>query len=95
MGKKTNNEAEYAALLLLLKAASERGVTRIKIYGDSQLVVRQISRQWKINLPHLRALAQDAWKLMEGMTVELEWIPRDQNKLADRLSNEAIDGKIA
>lgn len=95
LGKKTNNEAEYAALLLLLKAASDRGVTRLKIYGDSQLVVRQISRQWKINLPHLRKLAQDAWKLMEGMTVELEWIPRDQNIRADKLSNEALDGRIA
>lgn len=93
LGKKTNNEAEYAALLLLLKAAAERGVRRLTVYGDSKLVVSQVSRQWKINLPHLRALAQDAWKLMEGMSVELEWIPRERNKRADILSNEAIDSK--
>lgn len=93
LGKKTNNEAEYAALLLLLKAAGERGIRRLTVYGDSKLVVSQVSRQWKINLPHLRALAQEAWKLMEGMSVELEWIPRDSNKRADMLSNEAIDNK--
>lgn len=91
LGKKTNNEAEYSALLLLLNAAAERGVKRLKVYGDSKLVVSQVSRQWKINLPHLRVLAQEAWKLMEGMNVELEWIPRERNKQADALSNEAID----
>lgn len=95
LGTKTNNEAEYAALLLLLGAAAGRGVTRLKVYGDSKLVVCQVSRRWKINLPHLRALAQEAWKLAEGMSVELEWIPREQNKRADALSNEAIDGRIA
>lgn len=91
LGKKTNNEAEYSALLLLLEAAARRGFRRLKVYGDSKLVVCQVSRQWKINLPHLRAMAQEAWRLMEGMDVELEWIPRERNKQADALSNEAID----
>ena len=55
-------------------------------------MVSQVSKQWKINLPHLRALAQEAWGLMEGMSVTLEWIPREKNKLADALSNQGIDG---
>ncbi len=92
LGTKTNNEAEYTALLLLLKAAKERDVKTLNIYGDSKLVVSQVSKQWKINLPHLRALAQEAWALMEGMSVTLEWIPREKNKLADALSNQGIDG---
>ena len=92
LGTKTNNEAEYTALILLLKAAKERGVKELKIYGDSKLVVSQVSKLWKINLPHLRALAQEAWSLMEGMEVALEWIPREKNKKADALSNEGIDG---
>lgn len=92
LGTKTNNEAEYTALILLLKAAKERGVKELKIYGDSKLVVSQVSKLWKINLPHLRALAQEAWSLMEGMKVTLEWIPREKNKKADALSNEGIDG---
>lgn len=92
LGKKTNNEAEYMALILLLNAARERNVTKLKIYGDSKLVISQVSKQWKINLPHLRALAQEAWELMEGMQVILGWIPREQNKRADELSNQGIDG---
>lgn len=92
LGTKTNNEAEYTALILLLKAAKERGVKELKIYGDSKLVVCQVSKLWKINLPHLRTLAQEAWSLMEGMEVALEWIPREKNKKADALSNERIDG---
>ena len=92
LGEKTNNEAEYMALIMLLKAAKDRGIKSLRVYGDSKLVVSQISRQWKINLPHLRALAQEAWSLMEGMSVTLEWIPREKNKLADALSNQGIDG---
>ena len=92
LGDKTNNEAEYMALIMLLKAAKDHGVSSLRVFGDSKLVVSQISRQWKINLPHLRALAQEAWSLMEGMSVTLEWIPREKNKLADALSNQGIDG---
>jgi len=92
LGKKTNNEAEYNALILLLKAARERNIKKLNIYGDSKLVVSQVSRQWKINLPHLRILAKEAWELMDGIDVSLEWIPRDKNKRADELSNQGIDG---
>ena len=55
-------------------------------------VVSQISRQWKINLPHLRLLAREAWDLAEGMDITYSWIPREENKRADMLSNEGIDG---
>lgn len=91
LGKKTNNEAEYNAVIFLLAAARERGVKKLTVRGDSRLVICQLSRQWKINLPHLRELASRAWLLAEGMDVSWEWIPREKNKRADRLSNEAID----
>ena len=91
LGKKTNNEAEYNAAILLLTAAKERGVKELKVYGDSKLVVCQLSKQWKINLPHLRELAKRAWEISEGMTVRYEWVPRAKNNRADELSNEAID----
>ena len=92
LGEKTNNEAEYMALILLLKAAKEHGVRSLRVFGDSKLVVSQVSRQWKINLPHLRLLAQQAWELVDGMDISYHWIPREQNKRADILSNEGIDG---
>ncbi|HAJ93597.1 MAG TPA: ribonuclease H [Synergistaceae bacterium] len=92
LGEKTNNEAEYMALILLLKAAKEHGVRSLRVFGDSKLVINQVSRQWKINLPHLRLLAQQAWKLSDGMDISYHWIPREHNKRADILSNEGIDG---
>lgn len=91
LGRKTNNEAEYNAVIFLLAAAKERGVKKLTIRGDSRLVICQLSRQWKINLPHLRELAARAWLLAEGMDIAWEWIPRERNKRADSLSNEAID----
>jgi ribonuclease HI len=93
LGVKTNNEAEYIALLRLLGEARARGLADIDIRGDSRLVVCQVKREWKINLPHLRALASEAWELMDGIKVRLTWIPRNENKLADALSNRAIDEK--
>jgi ribonuclease HI len=92
LGVKTNNEAEYEALLMLLNAAKERGFKSLSVYGDSRLVIAQISKLWKINKPHLRALADKAWECAEGMDISYHWIPREENKCADKLSNEAIDG---
>lgn len=94
LGKKTNNEAEYRAAILLLKAAKARGVKELTVYGDSKLVVSQLSKLWKINLPHLRELAREAWSVSEGMSVTYVWIPREKNKRADELSNEAIDNAL-
>jgi len=91
LGNKTNNEAEYTALLRLLEEARSRGMGEVDIKGDSKLVVCQVNRQWKINMPHLRELASRAWAIMDGMNVRLAWIPREQNRLADALSNKAID----
>ena len=94
LGSKTNNEAEYSALICLLGEAKARGLREIEIRGDSKLVVCQVKREWKINLPHLRKLASEAWRLMEGMDVTLTWIPRIENGMADALSNKAIDDHI-
>ena len=90
LGVKTNNEAEYAALIFLLTEAKNRGIKELHIFGDSKLVVSQVSKKWKINLPHLRELAKQAWTLMEDMEVSLTWVPREKNSRADELSNEAL-----
>jgi ribonuclease HI len=91
LGIKTNNEAEYGALIRLLEEARARKLTELEIRGDSKLVVCQVNGKWKINKPHLRALAERAWQLMEGVNVRLAWVPREENCLADALSNKAID----
>jgi ribonuclease HI len=93
LGIKTNNEAEYAALLRLLAEARSMGVSELEVRGDSKLVICQVKREWKINKPHLRNLAERAWEMMSGMKVDLVWTPREGNKLADDLSNRGIDEK--
>jgi ribonuclease HI len=93
LGVKTNNEAEYTALIRLLEEAVARGLAKLDIRGDSRLVVCQVRGEWKINFPHLRALAERARKLMAGLDARLEWVPRSENKLADALSNKAIDDR--
>ncbi len=92
LGKKTNNEAEYMALLLLLEELDRRG-TGAAIAGDSQLVVNQATGRWKIKEPRLKELAERAIELLKKTGSTLEWIPREENTAADRLSNEALDGK--
>ena len=91
LGKKTNNEAEYMALLLLLEEADRRKMAAA-IAGDSQLVVNQVTGRWKIKEPRLKELADRAIALLKKTGSTLKWIPREENAAADRLSNEALDG---
>jgi ribonuclease HI len=93
LGVRTNNEAEYLALLLLLEEADRRGIREMEVFGDSRLVISQVSRLWKINEPRLRELAERVWALCEGKTVRFVWIPRERNTRADALSNQALDGQ--
>ncbi|MBL3540663.1 ribonuclease HI family protein [Aminivibrio sp.] len=91
LGKRTNNEAEYLALLLLLEEVERLGLSA-DIRGDSRLVVNQVTGRWKINEPRLRELADRAMELLRRTKSSISWVPRDQNAAADRLSNIALDG---
>ncbi len=92
LGHQTNNVAEYAALLAVLRYAVERGVSHLKVRSDSQLLVRQISGEYRVKNPTLQRLHATA---MAGMRrvgkVTLEHVGREQNKKADRLANKAMD----
>jgi ribonuclease HI len=91
LGRRTNNEAEYAALLLLLEEAVRLGLEELEVRGDSRLVVEQVNGRWKISALHLRPLAARARELLAGRKVRLYWVPRERNRRADVLSNRAID----
>jgi len=87
----TNNVAEYEALIRGLEWVSgiARPVDTLTIYGDSQLVIRQVNGDWKNKKPHLQKLMQRVQKLLKGLDVghvELSWVPRESNTEADRLS---------
>ncbi|GHJ98559.1 bifunctional RNase H/acid phosphatase [Streptomyces sp. NPDC003753] len=92
IGTATNNVAEYRGLLAGLRAAHELDPgARVRVRMDSKLVVEQMSGRWKIKHPAMRPLAVEAAAVFPPEQVTYEWIPREQNKHADRLANEAMD----
>jgi len=96
IGTATNNVAEYKGLVAGLRAAHAIAPqARIRVRMDSKLVVEQMSGRWKIKHPDMKPLAAEAGAVFPPDQVTYEWIPRAQNKHADRLANEAMDaGKI-
>jgi len=94
--KSTNNVAEYNGLLRGLEAATEMGATEVEFYMDSKLVVEQINGRWKIKHPDMQKLALRAREHINGFsTFSLDWVPRAKNKVADALSNDAMDAAAA
>ncbi|MHA5053012.1 bifunctional RNase H/acid phosphatase [Streptomyces sp. SD15] len=92
IGIATNNVAEYRGLVAGLRAAHELDPTaRVRVRMDSKLVVEQMSGRWKIKHPDMKPLAAEASRVFPPAQVTYEWIPREQNKHADRLANEAMD----
>ncbi|MEX3559540.1 bifunctional RNase H/acid phosphatase [Corynebacterium sp. LK2522] len=92
----TNNVAEYNGLLRGLEAAQELGASEIEFYMDSKLVVEQMNGRWKIKHPDMQKLAMQAHKLVAGLEdFQLAWVPRAKNKVADALSNDAMDAAAA
>ncbi|MFE2212194.1 bifunctional RNase H/acid phosphatase [Streptomyces canus] len=94
LGVVTNNVAEYRGLLAGLRAAHDLDPSAsVHVRMDSKLVVEQMSGRWKIKHPDLKPLALEAGRVFPPGRVTYEWIPREQNKRADRLANEAMDSE--
>ncbi len=96
LGHKTNNEAEYWALLLGLKEAKRLGGEALQIFTDSELVERQIKGVYRVKDLNLKALHKTVIENLKTFSsFEIESIPREENKEADRLANQAIQRRIA
>lgn len=94
LGHTTNNVAEYSGLIAGLEAARDVGASTVAVRMDSKLVVEQMSGRWRIKHAPLQTLALRAKNLVVGFQkVTFEWIPRERNKHADRLANEAMDAQ--
>ncbi|HET6857130.1 MAG TPA: bifunctional RNase H/acid phosphatase [Streptomyces sp.] len=92
IGVATNNVAEYKGLIAGLRAARALDPeARVHARMDSKLVVEQMSGRWKIKHPDMKPLAAEAATIFPRAQVTYEWIPREKNKHADRLANEAMD----
>ena len=94
IGVATNNVAEYRAVIAALRVISERvSAATVHVRMDSRLVIEQLSGNWKVKHPDMRALAIEAQTLLGRMNASFEWIPREQNSRADALANEAMDSQ--
>lgn len=93
-GRMTCNEAEYAAAILALESLRHAGVEKISIFSDSQVMVNQMNGIASAQAPALKqAQARLRALVVQFHKVEFQHIPREQNRLADALANEAADGK--
>lgn len=92
IGRATNNMAEYRALLLALERAETLGLSRLAIYSDSELLVRQLQGRYQVKHPLLRPLFAEAKRrIAELAHFEVHHVPREQNAEADRLANQGMD----
>lgn len=96
MGEATNNVAEYRGLIEGLRYALSVGAKRISVFSDSELVVRQVSGQYKVKHPNMRPLHAEAKALLARFdSATLSHVRREQNKEADALANKALDLKAS
>ena len=95
LGTATNNVAEYTALVRALEKAAELGLRSLLVHSDSELLVKQMNGEYRVKNADLRDLYEDAQELKRQFDrVVIRHVPRAQNKRADELCNEALDGKL-
>jgi ribonuclease HI len=93
IGRKTNNIAEYYALMAALDYASANGIRGLRVRSDSELLVRQMQGRYRVKNEDLKPLYERAKKLARGLDYfVIEHVPREQNSDADLLANVALDG---
>jgi ribonuclease HI len=95
LGKLTNNQAEYTALVRALERAARLGTHhRLAVHSDSELLVKQMNGEYRVKNEDLRPLYEKAQELRERFAaVTIRHVPRAANKRADELCNEALDGR--
>lgn len=94
VGRRTNNQTEYEALIRVLEAARDLGISEVDVRGDSELIVKQVRGEWNANDPDLRERRVTVHELLRGFDRwSLEHVPREINERADELANEALDDR--
>ena len=95
LGIATNNVAEWTALVLGLEAAEKRGIRRLAVRLDSELVVRQVRGEYRVKHADLQPLHRRALAVIRRLEhVDVRHVPRKQNALADALVNRVLDAQV-
>lgn len=96
IGETTNNVAEYQAVIDALEHAQKLGADEVRMFMDSELVVKQLNREYRVRNAGLAPLFMKVWNLSTAFKkVTYTHVRRERNKEADALVNEAIDRGIA
>ncbi len=96
IGRGTNNRAEYEGAIAALEAALGLGAKEVELRMDSELVVRHLTGRYKVRNPNLLPLYKRVLALRSRFErVALTHVPREQNRVADRLANEALDRRMS
>jgi ribonuclease HI len=91
IGEATNNFAEYTALIYGLREAMTNKAEAVNIKSDSQLLCRQLNREYKVKSQNIIGLYNQAVHLLSGFKqFSIKHIPREENRGADKLANEAV-----
>ena len=92
IGETTNNVAEYTALLYGIQEALQQQAKTLKVHTDSELLARQMQGRYKVKEPQLKVLNEQIHYLIPGFrSFSIQHIPREKNREADRLANQAIN----
>jgi ribonuclease HI len=100
IGEATNNEAEYqaflASILWLTQTKHPPTITHVDWRLDSKLVVEQLNRRWKVKEKRLLPTIEQIWSLLASLpySFTIVHVPRELNRRADALVNQALDGQI-
>ncbi|HEU4797318.1 MAG TPA: ribonuclease HI family protein [bacterium] len=95
IGRFTNNVAEYRALIRGLEEAKALGAKSVDVRSDSELLVRQLKREYKVKSPDLSPLYLEANRLLTSFPkYNVHFIPRGENAAADALANRALDAAV-
>ncbi|HEX9679747.1 MAG TPA: ribonuclease HI family protein [Candidatus Saccharimonadales bacterium] len=104
LGERTNNQAEYLALILALeqlnqledaKQINHQDLTTLNVYLDSELVVKQLNHEYKVKDPDLQKLNQQVQALAKAFSmIKFKHIPREENRRADAIVNQVLDLQI-
>ncbi|MCL7396193.1 MAG: ribonuclease HI family protein [Thaumarchaeota archaeon] len=91
VGVRTNNEAEYLALKKSLEIALELRADEVELYSDSELLIKQMNKEYHVRNEKLSKLHREIQDLMKNIKVKMIHISREENRGADKLANKAVE----
>ncbi|MCZ0932285.1 MAG: ribonuclease HI family protein [Oligoflexia bacterium] len=92
--KNTNNFAEYKAVIRAFELAVQNKIQELTLFSDSELLIRQLQKKYKVKSQNIKTLFMECQSFLKQIPqAEFQHIPREQNKGADALANQALDNK--